>query len=99
MLNNVGLLYDVIRYFFHAAAIYGYATDNIEIPLSDSPKSFQLPGKMAAQALRYIPPRRSFLRASSMHHFRSRKVWLIALQSLSSSIWNVSGNKVLRKFF
>lgn len=56
LLDAIGLLCDVDPAFFHAAPkhrIYGYEADEIQISLSDSPKIFQLPGKMAAQALRY----------------------------------------------
>lgn len=52
MLNDVGL-HDVDPALFHAAPIHGYEADNIETSLSDSPKIFQLPGKMAVQVLRY----------------------------------------------
>lgn len=56
-LEEIGLIYDVDPAFFLAAPIrWSDAVDESDerhIPISDSPKIFQLPGKMAAQVLKH----------------------------------------------
>lgn len=54
VLDDIGLIYNVDPAFFFAAPIWDWDnTAETQIPISDSPKIFQLRGKMAAQVLRY----------------------------------------------
>lgn len=54
VLDYIGLVYNVDPTFFLAAPIWEWDnTDEPQIPISDSPKIFQLSGKMAAQVLRH----------------------------------------------
>lgn len=54
VLDYIGLVYNVDPAFFLAAPIWEWDnTDEPQVPISDSPKIFQLSGKMAAQVLRH----------------------------------------------